>query len=52
MSACKQDVKLGVIICKRCNEYIDELDTEKVAVFYSECNRAECTSCDTEDSDK
>lgn len=35
---------LGTIICRHCNRFIDVLDTNRVAIFYSQCNDANCNS--------
>ncbi|CAH0118442.1 MULTISPECIES: GapA-binding peptide SR1P [unclassified Paenibacillus] len=35
-------LKLGVILCKWCHRVIDEMDTEKVVVYYLECDREDC----------
>ena len=35
-------LNLGVILCKHCNETIDTLDTDNVIIYYSDCNRATC----------
>ncbi|MCR8632633.1 GapA-binding peptide SR1P [Paenibacillus radicis (ex Xue et al. 2023)] len=39
----KQQLELGVIICKHCGEVIATQDTEKVTTYYSVCKRSSCT---------
>jgi hypothetical protein len=33
---------LGVILCKHCHCTIDTVDTEKVMIYYIECETKEC----------
>jgi hypothetical protein len=35
-------VALGSIVCKRCGNLIDTVDTEKVIIYYSDCLQEEC----------
>jgi hypothetical protein len=35
-------VTLGVILCKYCLCTIDTVDTEKVMIYYIECEQEEC----------
>lgn len=38
---------LGTIICRYCNRFIDAIDTNRVAIFYSQCNDADCHSTES-----
>lgn len=38
----RRQLLLGAIICKRCDRIIAEQDTEKVTVYYVECNKRDC----------
>lgn len=38
----KATPEMGIILCSRCGEIIDTLDTEKVSVFYSLCKEPSC----------
>ncbi|SDC65044.1 SR1 protein [Paenibacillus sp. UNCCL117] len=33
---------LGTVLCKHCDKMIDTLDSDKSAVYYSDCGEAEC----------
>jgi hypothetical protein len=35
-------VALGAVICKCCGKLIDTVDTEKVIIYYSNCNQEPC----------
>lgn len=35
-------VTLGVILCKHCHCTIDTVDTEKVMIYYIECEQEAC----------
>jgi hypothetical protein len=35
-------VTLGVILCKYCHCTIDTIDTEKVIIYYIECEQETC----------
>ncbi len=37
-----EPLPLGVILCKHCHCTLDTVDTEKVAIFYLECDQAAC----------
>jgi len=34
-------LKFGVVLCKQCNEVIDEIDAYKVTILYSLCDGCE-----------
>lgn len=36
-------LKLGIIVCRHCSRWIEEVDTEKVTTFYSCCSEPACT---------
>ncbi|MCY9753533.1 GapA-binding peptide SR1P [Paenibacillus alvei] len=38
----RRQLLLGTIICKKCDRIIAEQDTEKVIVYYVECNKRDC----------
>nr|WP_309473835.1 GapA-binding peptide SR1P [Paenibacillus thiaminolyticus] len=40
-------VMLGAILCERCGTLLEEIDTEKVIVYYHRCN--DCAVCSTFD---
>jgi len=35
--------KLGTVLCRRCGKFIDELDTNRVKFFYTDCCEDSCT---------
>ncbi|MFE5319503.1 hypothetical protein ACFQ88_12420 [Paenibacillus sp. NPDC056579] len=35
-------LNLGVILCKHCGEMIDTVDTDRVIVYYSQCEQELC----------
>ncbi|NOU96353.1 GapA-binding peptide SR1P [Paenibacillus sp. LMG 31456] len=43
----KQQLELGVIICKHCGDIIATQDTEKVTTYYSICKKNSCTGANT-----
>ncbi|MCE5171993.1 GapA-binding peptide SR1P [Paenibacillus profundus] len=38
MSNSSSPVMLGVILCERCDKVLEEVDTEKVIVYYHRCD--------------
>lgn len=44
-------LQLGTILCSKCNEFIAELDTERVMIIYGLCDREQCRSSDSSESD-
>lgn len=44
-------LQLGTILCSKCNAFIAELDTERVMIIYSQCDREQCQSSDFSETD-
>lgn len=50
MTVSIDSVGLGTIICDKCGILLDAVDSEKVTVYYSRCNKKPCTNQESSQS--